>query len=236
MAIYRNVQISFWTDTKVSDEFTPEDKYFYLYLFTNPHTNLCGCYEINFKQMSDETGYSKDSIERLIDRFQNYHKVILYDKDYREIILLNWYKYNWTSSEKFLCGLEKSINSIKNEKFRKYLLKVKNGDNKIEDLDNQEKIKQIIKYLNDRCGTQYRNNSKTTQKHIIARIREGYTNEDFYTVIDKKSNEWIGTEQEKYLRPETLFGNKFESYLNQHITIKSPRQETDEWINKWRGV
>ena len=47
MAIYRNVSMSFWTDSKVADDFTAEDRYFYLYLFTNPHTNLCGCYEIH---------------------------------------------------------------------------------------------------------------------------------------------------------------------------------------------
>ena len=51
MAIYRNVRLSFWTDNKVIDEFTPEDKYFYLYLLTNPQTNLCGCYETSYKSM-----------------------------------------------------------------------------------------------------------------------------------------------------------------------------------------
>ena len=58
MAIYRNVQLSFWTDNKILDDFTPEDKYFYLYLLTNPHTNICGCYEISYKSMSDDTGYN----------------------------------------------------------------------------------------------------------------------------------------------------------------------------------
>ena len=42
MAIYRNVHISFWTDAKVADEMTPEDKYFFLYLLTNPHGNILG--------------------------------------------------------------------------------------------------------------------------------------------------------------------------------------------------
>ena len=55
MAIYRSIQMSFWTDSKVVDEFTPEDRYFYLYLFTNPHTNLAGCYELSLKQASVET-------------------------------------------------------------------------------------------------------------------------------------------------------------------------------------
>ena len=66
MAIYRNVIMSFWTDSKVVDDFTPEDKFFYLYLITNPHTNLCGCYEVSLKQMANETGYNEDTIKRLI--------------------------------------------------------------------------------------------------------------------------------------------------------------------------
>ena len=60
----------------------------------------------------------------------------------------------------------------------------------------------------------YRATSKATQYHINARIAEGYTVEDFYTVIDKKCAEWKNTEMAKYLRPETLFGSKFENYLN----------------------
>ena len=65
MAIYRNVMMNFWTDAKVADDFTPEDRYFYLYLFTNPHTNLCGCYEVSLKCMSYEMGYNKETIEKL---------------------------------------------------------------------------------------------------------------------------------------------------------------------------
>ena len=57
MATYRQIYISFWSDTKVCDDFSPEDKYFYIYLLTNPHTNICGCYEISSSQMAQELGY-----------------------------------------------------------------------------------------------------------------------------------------------------------------------------------
>ena len=71
MAIYRNVQLSFWTDNKVEDDFTPEDKYFYIYLLTNPQTNICGCYEVSYSQMTRQTGYNKDTVNRLLERFDN---------------------------------------------------------------------------------------------------------------------------------------------------------------------
>lgn len=124
MAVYRNIQTTFWTDAKVADEFTPEDKYFYLYLFTNPHTNLCGCYEISRKQMSWETGYSIETIDRLIERFATVHEVIRFDQDTRELLLINWHKYNWTSSVKFRKPLLKQIESIKCSKFKDFLMEI----------------------------------------------------------------------------------------------------------------
>lgn len=127
MAIYRNIQMSFWTDSKVSDDLTPEDRYFYLYLLTNPHTNLAGCYEISTRQAAYETGYNKETIERLFDRFEKMH-IAVYSKDTKEVLLVNWHKYNWTSSEKFRKALEWHINEVKNETFREYLVAVFEND------------------------------------------------------------------------------------------------------------
>lgn len=76
MKNYRNVSQSFWTDSKIDDCFTPEEKYFMLYLLTNPHTSVCGCYEISMKQMERETGYNTDTVLRLIQRMQEKHKVM----------------------------------------------------------------------------------------------------------------------------------------------------------------
>ena len=129
MAIYRTVSMSFWTDTKIVDDFSPEDRYFYLYLFTNPHTNLSGCYEISLKQMSTETGYKTEKVAVFLKRFRDGLKVIDYDNDTKELLLINWHKYNWTSSEKFRKPLIKEIDGIKNESFKNYLSKVLQGEN-----------------------------------------------------------------------------------------------------------
>lgn len=74
---------------------------------------------------------------------------------------------------------------------------------------------EIINYLNERLNSHYKVTTNKTQSQIRARFNEGFTLEDFKTVIDKKINEWYGTPMQKYLRPETLFGTKFEGYLNQ---------------------
>lgn len=124
LAIYRNVQLSFWTDSKISDSFTPEDRFFYLYLITNPQSNICGCYEISYAQFTNQTGYNKDTVNRLIERFESVHKVIRFCKDTKEILLLNWYKYNWNRSEKTLAGVENVAKYIKTPEFRDYVLYV----------------------------------------------------------------------------------------------------------------
>lgn len=80
--------------------------------------------------------------------------------------------------------------------------------------DIQEKIKRIIEYLNEKAGMKYRSTSKSTTQHIHARLEEGFTVDDFKIVIDKKCAEWLGTDFAQYLRPVTLFGTKFEAYLN----------------------
>ncbi len=121
MAIYRNIQMSFWTDSKIVDDYTPEDRYFYLYLMTNPHTNLCGCYEVSIKQVADETGYSKETVEKLFRRMAETHKSVFYSKETKEVLLVNWGKYNWTKSEKFRKPLGKEIESVKNAGFREFL-------------------------------------------------------------------------------------------------------------------
>lgn len=82
------------------------------------------------------------------------------------------------------------------------------------------KIKEIIAYLNDKLGTRYSASSKKSTSHISARLNEGNSVEDFKLVIDQKYKDWFGTEYAEYLRPETLFGTKFESYLNKAIMNK----------------
>ena len=87
------------------------------------------------------------------------------------------------------------------------LSKKKEKDNNIYSL--------VIDYLNKKANTNYRPTTKNTQSFINARVKEGYTIEDFKKVIDSKSREWLNTDFEKYLRPATLFGTKFENYLNE---------------------
>lgn len=83
--------------------------------------------------------------------------------------------------------------------------------NKIQD----EPIKYIVNYLNDKTGKSFKATSQQTKKVIKARLKD-YSKEDILKVIDTKTKEWLGTKFEKYLQPSTLFrASNFENYVNQ---------------------
>lgn len=88
-------------------------------------------------------------------------------------------------------------------------------NNIIEQSSTLSAIKEIVDYLNLKAGTSYKHTTKDTQKHIKARLDEGYSVDDFKKVIDNRVSKWKGTDMQDYLRPSTLFTpTNFENYLN----------------------
>ena len=124
MAVFRKINTSFWQDPLVLD-LTPEEKYFYLYLMTNTKTNQCGIYEIPKQVMEMETGYNAETIDKLINRFVAYERILFSN----EIMLINWIKYNGSSSPKVLTRVESELKEIKNIEFVKEYINLSNGLN-----------------------------------------------------------------------------------------------------------
>lgn len=263
MGIKRIVDTAFWTDGKV-DEFSPEDKYFMLYLMTSPFTTQLGIYGISVKQIAFQLGYSIDTVRVLLERFENKYEIIIYSQETSEIAIKNYLRHSIVKGGFPVRDcLIKEMAKVKNKdliaqvfahiKSREDLNKTvaeiiseyeeKNGalsysnekDNENDnDNENEESspnrqrivndsfkasLSEIISYLNEKTESMYKASTKKTQSCIKARLDEGFTVDDFKTVIDKKCAEWIGDEKmEKYLRPETLFGTKFEGYLNAKTT------------------
>ena len=87
---------------------------------------------------------------------------------------------------------------------------------KEKDKEREKEIyKEIVSYLNQKTGKNFKATTEKTTSAIHARLAEGFTPDDFRVVIDKKTADWLGDEKmAEYLRPETLFGTKFESYRN----------------------
>ena len=88
----------------------------------------------------------------------------------------------------------------------------------------------IVEYLNKKANKNYKHNSDKTRRFIDARLNEGFTLEDFKKVIDNKCRSWLNDERmNQYLRPETLFGTKFESYLNETpVSVKDISEKVVE--------
>ncbi|MBV1817313.1 conserved phage C-terminal domain-containing protein [Bacteroidales bacterium MSK.15.36] len=83
----------------------------------------------------------------------------------------------------------------------------------------------IVEYLNQKANKNFKYTTKKTQSLINTRLKEKFAIDDFIKVIDIKCSQWLGTDMEKYLRPETLFGNKFEGYLNENIHQEKQQQQ-----------
>lgn len=88
--------------------------------------------------------------------------------------------------------------------------------------EENTKADAVIDYLNSKTGKSYRH-TETNRKHIAARLADGFTVDDCKRVVDIKTDEWRGSDMDKFLRCETLFAAKFESYLNQRVV-----EEEDE--------
>lgn len=94
MGINRIVNTDFWEDEKVLDSFSPEDKYFWLYLLTNPRTRQLGIYKLPIKIISFQMGYSDETVKVLLDRFERTYKVIRYNRETQEVAILNYLKWS----------------------------------------------------------------------------------------------------------------------------------------------
>lgn len=145
MAIKRVVSTEFWTDTKVIDMFSPEDKLFFLYLMTNPHTTQLGVYQISKKMMAFEIGYSLEAISVLIDRFENKYQLIKYSAETSEIAIRNYLKHSIVKGGKPVEDLlAKEISEVKDTSLLKYV-----HDSLADAKDLNVSVLKIIPLLND---------------------------------------------------------------------------------------
>jgi len=120
MAVYRQVHVSFWQDSFIL-ELTPEEKYFYLYLMTNSKTSQCGVYELPKKIIELETGYNRETVDKLLQRFIDYGKVE-YSEVTKEILLKNWHRHNSSKSPKVTACIQKEVAEIKSKAFKRYCI------------------------------------------------------------------------------------------------------------------
>ena len=116
-------------------------------------------------------------------------------------------------------------NSLNNKSKANKNVEIINENNR----SNKIIYEEIINYLNLKCNKNFKYTTGKTMKCINARIREGNTLDDFKKVIDKKCDEWVNTTMKIYLRPETLFGTKFERYLTEDVKDRENHFKKSNW-------
>ena len=162
-----------------------------------------------------------------LEIFPKYIKNYSLTKNRQEVILSFLKENNQISND----NIEKPILlEIKSEEIIDKKEKTRKKSN-IETYPN-EVYEEIINFLNESSGKQYRVSSNSSRKIITARLNDGFNVDDFKQVISIKCTKWLNTDMEQFLRPETLFSNKFDSYLNETITtIKTNIQTAHEQVS-----
>ncbi|WP_312070395.1 hypothetical protein [Anaerotignum propionicum] len=116
MGNFSKIEHDFWQDDFVLN-LTPEERYFYLYLLSNGRTNALGCYELRMRMAEVETGYNADTIKKYLNKFVSSGK-ILFDFDTQEVLIVNWYKYNWTKKTGNINSILKDFKAVKSLTFK----------------------------------------------------------------------------------------------------------------------
>ena len=144
----RVIDTEFWNDDKVVEMFSPEDKLFFLYLMTNPHTTQLGIYHINKKQMAFEIGYSVEAVTVLLDRFENKYKLIRYSEETSEVAIKNYLRHSIVKGGKPVEELlKREILKVKDKSLFGYVF-----DNLVT-LDNlNQTVQQILPLLKENAN------------------------------------------------------------------------------------
>ena len=203
---------------------------------------------------ADDDGFINNSkkIQRMIGASDDDLKLLMAKRflipfESGVVVIKHWKIHNYIQSDRYKETVyleEKSQLQLKDNKA--YTLKCIHDGYMLDTQDRLDKdsieinnnveypYAEIIDRLNEKAGASYKASTRKTRDLIKARFNEGFTLDDFMVVIDKKCAEWMSSDMQKYLRPETLFGNKFESYLNQKTSApKSKFKNFDERDHDW---
>lgn len=186
-----------------------------------------GFFDLSWEYLSRATKTTKPTINKylksLVDKKYIFKEYVYINKVKRCKYTINWevVKNIYGGGKNSLQGVVKDFNGGSKNSLH-YI--TNNNTNYI------TIYKDIVGYLNLKANSNYKYTRPKTQDLIRARLNEGFNVDDFKVVIDKKVTEWGDDKKmSKYLRPETLFGNKFEGYLNQK-DVKQKKETNNPFL------
>ncbi len=174
----------------------------------------------SIRKLCERWGWSNTKVRNFLNLLEKENMItIISDSKKTTLTVVNYNDYQEQNDTKndTRTTLKRQTNDTKTT-----LKHTNNNDNN----DNKNIYSPVVEYLNKKTGKNFRSTSAKTRDLINARLNEGFKEKDFYKVIDIKVAEWKGNpKMEGYLRPETLFSNKFEGYLNQNPVIEDELAE-----------
>ena len=200
-----------WIDKDIwlDDNLSPFDKVLLVEIDSLDGEN--GCYKSNAK-FAEFMQCSDKSVSRSVKKLEDFGyikiKTVITTKGTKRTINLSrggWTKCLGVGGQSVYQG--NTVEGIQKE------IDIK--DETCLEVSLNEKVDKVISYLNEKTGKKFRAAASKTKSLIQARINEGYNLQDFKNVVDTKIEDWLNTDSAKYIRPETLFGNKFDGYLNE---------------------
>ena len=214
MAKFRQIQTNFWSNPYVQEEMTPEDKFFYLYLMTNEKSTQIGIYKITKKQIAFDMGYSIESVGNLLKRFMEQHKLIKYDSETREIILLEWAKTNLNKGGKpFEDLILSELKEVKQKEFIEIIYRQcekKEIKKIIEKYIDKPKMIEENLTLGNKKNSDNLDDDKIIEAEIIEKNIENINESPENTTFDDTSND-------TYNDKGTINKNKNNKYNNNYI-------------------
>lgn len=203
-----------------------------------PETSKDGWSNLSYREISSFFGISMGSISNIIKKGIELDLIEMNDANNKlKRTTEKWYKkiYKNTCSNIEQNNDQENKERSKNERKRSNIEQKRSknerhirnnnsnnsNNNTVEKTSFSDNVCAIVEFLNDQTGSKYRPTTKKTRDCIKARMNEGFVLDEFKTVIRHKTKEWLGKDGEQWLRPETLFGNKFEGYLNDAIRKQS---------------
>ena len=224
--IKRVVSVSFWTDGNM-DDFSPEDKYFLLYLLTNPFTTQLGIYEISIKQAAFHMGYSIDAFNVLLDRFENKYHMIRFSKETNEVAIKNFLRHSIVKGGAPVRDcLVKELRKVKNRDLIAFVFShIKAYD------DLNQTVKEVIAEYEEKNGIlQYSNEKQNDVDNDNDNDNENENDESYHDSLDDSPDESLPPPEPE--KPKKPTKHKYGEYKNVLLTdeeLDKLKNEYPDW-------
>ena len=233
---YQKVEVNTWNDEKFV-KLSQDAKFMFLYFLTCPHSNSIGAYVVKKGYMADDLVWTS---KRVNDALLQLRKIglVRYDDNLSVLVVNNYLKHNTIENPNQCKNAIKNYHSLPTTEILQDVINCLETVSKhfhipwetvskpeavteavtVTDTEAEKEtvpFEEIVNHLNLKTGKKYKSNGTKIKELIKSRWNEGFTFEQFQCVIDNQTMKWKNDAKMcEYLRPETLFGTKFESYLN----------------------